>query len=86
MYSPCSAAGDLADSFFAQKNGANAHTLAAIGNCHIDTAWLWPYSETKRKIARSFASQLKLMEDYPEHKFVASQVRKCSRKNIYTFK
>lgn len=23
-----------------------------VGHCHIDTAWLWPYAETRRKIAR----------------------------------
>ena len=64
----------IADDFFSKGNGARAHTLAAIGNCHIDSAWLWPYSETKRKAARSFCSQLKLMEDYPNFIFVASQV------------
>ncbi|KAK8734773.1 hypothetical protein OTU49_005982, partial [Cherax quadricarinatus] len=68
-----SVASDLADQYLAKGNGERAHTLAAIGNCHIDSAWLWPYSETKRKVARSFSSQLKLMEDYPEHIFVASQ-------------
>lgn len=70
-----SAASDLADNFFSQKNSDQAHKLAAMGNCHIDTAWLWPYSETKRKIARSYASQLKLIEEYPEHVFVASQAQ-----------
>lgn len=70
----CSEASSLADRYFAKGNGGRAHTLATIGNCHIDSAWLWPYSETKRKVARSFSSQLKLMEDYPEFIFVASQV------------
>ncbi|CAI4447708.1 BGN_3a_G0018490.mRNA.1.CDS.1 [Saccharomyces cerevisiae] len=27
-----------------------------IGNCHIDTAWLWPFAETRRKIVRSWSS------------------------------
>lgn len=45
----------------------------AVGNCHIDTAWLWPYAETRRKIARSWASQLDLLERYPEYVFAASQ-------------
>ncbi|XP_045625976.2 alpha-mannosidase 2C1 isoform X2 [Procambarus clarkii] len=70
-----SGASDLADQYLAKGNGARAHTLAAIGNCHIDSAWLWPYSETKRKVARSFSSQLKLMDDYPEFIFVASQAQ-----------
>jgi alpha-mannosidase len=25
-----------------------------VGHCHIDTAWLWPFSETRRKCARRF--------------------------------
>lgn len=65
----------LADEYFNKGNGSRAHTLAAIGNCHIDSAWLWPYTETKRKVARSFSSQLALMDRYPEHIFVASQVQ-----------
>jgi alpha-mannosidase len=45
----------------------------AVGHCHIDTAWLWPYAETRRKIGRSWASQLELIERYPEYNFVCSQ-------------
>ncbi|KAL5316245.1 hypothetical protein ACEPPN_015290 [Leptodophora sp. 'Broadleaf-Isolate-01'] len=25
-------------------------TIYAIGHCHIDTCWLWPWNETKRKV------------------------------------
>lgn len=46
-----------------------------MGNCHIDTAWLWPFAETKRKIVRSWASQCTLMDEYPEYQFVASQAQ-----------
>ncbi|KAK3887441.1 hypothetical protein Pcinc_008444 [Petrolisthes cinctipes] len=70
-----SVASTLADEYFSKGNGSRAHTLAAIGNCHIDSAWLWPYTETKRKVARSFSSQLALMDRYPEHIFVASQAQ-----------
>ncbi|XP_066960313.1 alpha-mannosidase 2C1-like [Macrobrachium rosenbergii] len=68
-------AGALADAYFKKANGERVHKLAAIGNCHIDSAWLWPYSETKRKVGRSFSSQIKLMEDYPDYIFVASQAQ-----------
>lgn len=53
----------------------NHNEVVAIGNCHIDTAWLWPYAETRRKIARSWASQLDLLERYPEYVFAASQAQ-----------
>lgn len=46
-----------------------------VGNCHIDTAWLWPFAETRRKIVRSWTTQLKLTEEYPEYIFVASQMQ-----------
>ena len=39
-----------------RKNNDSQHQIYAVGHCHIDTAWLWPYAETKRKIARSWAT------------------------------
>ena len=41
--------------------------------CHA--AWLWPYSESIRKCARSWSSVVALMEDYPHSTFACSQVR-----------
>lgn len=46
-----------------------------VGNCHIDTAWLWPFAETRRKIVRSWTTQLKIASEYPEYVFVASQMQ-----------
>ncbi|GAB7363842.1 hypothetical protein MBLNU230_g4407t1 [Neophaeotheca triangularis] len=46
-----------------------------IGHCHIDTCWLWPWAETKRKIARSWLNQCDLLDRYPEHRFCASQAQ-----------
>lgn len=44
-----------------------------IGHTHIDVAWLWTYAQTKEKTQRSFATVLKLMEEYPEYLFMSSQ-------------
>jgi alpha-mannosidase len=66
---------ELAASFLSETNGPHCFTVSATGHAHIDTAWLWPYAETRRKVARSFASQLALMERYPIHKFSASQAQ-----------
>jgi alpha-mannosidase len=52
---------------------ASAHKVSAIGHAHIDVAWLWPLRETIRKACRTFSTALKLMEEYPEYKFGASQ-------------
>ncbi|MBR2764771.1 MAG: alpha-mannosidase [Blautia sp.] len=44
-----------------------------IGHTHIDCAWLWDLYQTRHKAVRSFATMLKLMERYPEFKFMSSQ-------------
>jgi alpha-mannosidase len=52
---------------------ASAHQVVAVGHAHIDSAWLWPIRETVRKCARTFASATRLMDDYPDYRFVCSQ-------------
>ncbi|UKZ77413.1 hypothetical protein TrVFT333_005134 [Trichoderma virens FT-333] len=46
-----------------------------IGHCHIDSCWLWPFAETRRKVARSWSSQCDLMDRYPEAHFACSQAQ-----------
>lgn len=46
--------------------------VGSIGHSHMDTAWLWPVSETVRKCARTYAKALSVMELYPDYKFVQS--------------
>jgi len=48
-------------------------TLIIEGQSHIDTAWLWPLRETRRKCARTFSTALNLMDRYPEFPFLCSQ-------------
>lgn len=50
-------------------------TIFAIGHCHIDTCWLWPWAETRRKVARSWLNQCDLMDRYPELNFACSQAQ-----------
>lgn len=64
----------LADEFFSSVGAPNRFTISAIGHCHIDTAWLWRYRETRRKCARSWSAQIRLMEAHPEYKFACSQM------------
>ena len=54
-------------------NGSTAPVFYAIGNAHLDLAWLWPMAETRRKTSRTFAQQLRLIEEYPEYKYLQSQ-------------
>lgn len=44
-----------------------------IGHTHIDVAWLWTVAQVRQKCCRSFATVLKLMEEYPNYKFMSSQ-------------
>jgi alpha-mannosidase len=53
----------------------SAMKVTAVGHAHIDTAWLWPVRETIRKCARTFSGQLRLMEQYPDYVFGASQAQ-----------
>uniref|UniRef100_A0A5S6QY64 alpha-mannosidase n=1 Tax=Trichuris muris TaxID=70415 RepID=A0A5S6QY64_TRIMR len=52
--------------------------IYAVGNCHIDTAWLWPYAETVRKCARTWSTVIRLMENYPDFHFACSQAVQLS--------
>ncbi|MEZ5381983.1 MAG: glycoside hydrolase family 38 C-terminal domain-containing protein [Microthrixaceae bacterium] len=52
---------------------ASEHRVTAIGHAHIDTAWLWPLRETRRKCARTFANSLRLIEEDPDYRFGCSQ-------------
>lgn len=63
----------MLEPLLSSKNGSTVPEFYAIGNGHIDMAWLWPMSETYRKTARTFSAQLRLMEEYPDYKFVQSQ-------------
>ena len=54
-------------------NGSTAPRMIAIGNAHLDLAWLWPLQETRRKTARTFAAQLRLLARYPEYVYLQSQ-------------
>jgi alpha-mannosidase len=65
----------IAKKFFAAKNGDRVHEVSAIGHAHIDTAWLWPLAETRRKCYRTFSTALRMMDKYPEYKFSCSQAQ-----------
>ncbi|KYO21285.1 alpha-mannosidase 2C1 [Alligator mississippiensis] len=69
------AAHQLASTFFSQRNGESQHTIHAMGHCHIDSAWLWPYEESIRKCARSWVTVVRLMEKNPGLTFTCSQAQ-----------
>ena len=72
---------EIATKYIGDVNSAKVYDgdeepiVYGIGHCHIDTVWLWPWAETKRKIARSWLNQCDLMDRYPEHRFCCSQAQ-----------
>lgn len=54
------------------RNGSTAPTLFCVGHSHLDVVYQWPLKEAERKVARTFANQLGLMELYPEYKYLQS--------------
>jgi alpha-mannosidase len=47
--------------------------VTATGHAHIDVAWLWPLTQTRRKAGRTFYTVLRLMEQFPEYHYTQSQ-------------
>jgi alpha-mannosidase len=48
-------------------------TVWVTGHTHIDVAWLWRIRETRQKMARSMATALHLMDEYPDYHFMYNQ-------------
>lgn len=63
----------LAKTVYGEMAGYQDVIASCIGHTHIDVAWWWTVAQTREKVARSFATVLKLMEEYPEYKFMSSQ-------------
>lgn len=62
----------LAPALAKQTDDRTRGKVGVIGHSHMDTAWLWPVSETIRKCARTYSQALTLMDMYPDYKFIQS--------------
>ena len=51
------------------------HTVYSVGHAHIDTAWLWPLRETRRKVARTFSNVVELADEDSSLIFAASSAQ-----------
>ncbi|MET9358642.1 glycoside hydrolase family 38 C-terminal domain-containing protein [Streptomyces sp. NPDC006617] len=54
---------------------ASAHLISGVGHAHIDSAWLWPIRETKRKTSRTFSNVTALADEYDDFIFACSQAQ-----------
>lgn len=63
----------LATELYEKLTGDDAVIASCIGHTHIDVAWWWTIEQTREKVGRSFATVLKLMDEYPDYAFMSSQ-------------
>ncbi len=52
-----------------------AHRISAVGHAHIDSAWLWPIRETVRKVTRTVANVVNLLDDDPDLVYAMSSAQ-----------
>lgn len=64
---------DIAAEIYRPHDPETTETVTLLGHTHIDVAWLWRVRETRQKMARSMATALHLMDEYPEYIFMYNQ-------------
>lgn len=63
----------LKEKIYENPNYASIGNLALVGNSHLDIVFMWGYKEFVRKLGRTHATMLRLMEQYPDFIFSQSQ-------------
>lgn len=63
----------IAKALYEDLAGDDTVIATCIGHTHIDVAWWWTVAQFREKAARSFATVLELMDEYPEYRFMSSQ-------------
>lgn len=72
-YSLQAAGRSLYESLYSQSFYNCGESVVCVGHTHIDIAWLWSYEQTEEKVVRSFTTAIKLLEKYPEYRFMSGQ-------------
>ncbi len=62
----------IADKWLNKKSNETLNVYA-VGHAHMDLAWLWPLRETRRKVGRTIANVLDMLDRYPDYIFGISQ-------------
>ncbi|HHU78029.1 MAG TPA: alpha-mannosidase [Clostridiales bacterium] len=63
----------ISNKLYQELAGREDIVATCVGHTHIDVAWWWTVAQTREKVARSFATVLKYMDEYPEYIFMSSQ-------------
>ncbi len=64
----------LKERVYENPNYKSEGKLALVGNSHLDIVFMWAYKEYIRKLGRTHATMLRLMEQYPDFIFSQSTV------------
>ncbi|MHA6668358.1 alpha-mannosidase [Homoserinimonas sp. A447] len=75
LHGTADAGRDALSTVLASPAVTSAHRVHAVGHAHIDSAWLWPLRETRRKVARTFSNVLRLQEQHPDFIFAAGSAQ-----------
>ncbi|MDH4414661.1 MAG: glycoside hydrolase family 38 C-terminal domain-containing protein [Rhizobium sp.] len=68
-----SVAREIAAAIYETGDFEEKPVVVATGHTHIDVAWLWRVRETRQKMARSMATMLSLMDEFPDYRFMYNQ-------------
>lgn len=60
---------------YATDRFKNPGLMHFVGHSHLDVVFMWQHKEYLRKIGRTHATMLRLMDHYPEFKFSQSQAK-----------
>jgi alpha-mannosidase len=64
-------------------DSAREPAMICAGHAHIDVAWLWTLANTRKKCGRTFATALRLMDEFPST-CSRSRSRNCTRSRSRT--
>lgn len=64
----------VSEALHAPASGSTSSAVV-VGHAHIDTAWLWPLRETRRKCLRTFSNVVGLMDRFEDFYFLCSQAQ-----------
>lgn len=63
----------IASEIYALATDEIRPSITAFGHTHLDVAWLWRVKHVRDKAARSFATALNLMDEFPDFVFMYNQ-------------
>jgi len=65
---------NIRQEFYSELSQVQRHpAVISVGHAHLDIAWKWQIKHSQKKVARTFANALRMMDLYPEYCFIQGQ-------------